>query len=94
MWQVTPGITSELGLNVFFRYLPQSYTISGTAKRGDGTLIPGGVDLTLSRGQQSLAQQHSTDGTFSFNGVQGGVSLTVTPSANGPSARPVGFIIA
>ena len=72
----------EVGLNVFYGYTPQQYTISGTVKKSDGALVPGGVDLTLGSDEQTLSQ-HTDDGNWTFTGVVGGVTVSVTASADG-----------
>jgi hypothetical protein len=64
----------------YLSYTPINYTISGTVRRKDGSLVPGGVELSLSSSEQTI-NKISTDGTFSFTGVKGGVSVTITPSS-------------
>jgi hypothetical protein len=92
MFSFTLGATTtEVGLNVFYDYTPQYYTISGTVLRDDSNPVPGGVDLTLTSPEQTMLQ-HSTDGNFSFTGVQGGTSVTITPSADGYNFSPPSLI--
>ncbi len=92
MWWVTLSAgTTELGLNVYYGYIPQNYTISGTVLLNDGSPVPGGVDLTLTSDEQTMSQ-NITDGNFSFAGVKGGVSVTVTPSASGHIFSPPSLI--
>jgi len=92
MWWVTLGTgTTELGLNVYYGYTPQNYTISGTVLLNDGTPVPGGVDLTLTSDEQTMSQ-NTTDGNFSFTGVHGGVSVTITPSASGYVFSPPSLV--
>ncbi|MCJ7606882.1 MAG: hypothetical protein MUO94_03430 [Thermoplasmata archaeon] len=50
--------TTEVGLNVFYRYTPHFYTVSGTVLRSDGTLVPGGVDLTLTSSEAGAAEEN------------------------------------
>ncbi len=92
VWSFTLGTgTTEVGLNVFYRYTPQNYTISGTVLREDSSPVPGGVDFTLSSSQQTIAL-HTDNGNFSFGGINGGVSVTVTPSADGYAFAPASFV--
>jgi len=92
LWWFTLGTnTSEVGLNVFYRYTPQYYTISGTVLKGDGAPVPGGVDLTLTSDEQTMSQ-HTDNGNWSFTGVQGGVSVTITPSASGYVFSPANLV--
>jgi len=92
MFSFTLGTeTTEVGLNVFYDYTPQNYTISGTVLCGDTTPIPGGVDLVLTSDQQTMSQ-NTTDGNFSFTSVHGGVSVTITPSAAGYGFSPANLV--
>jgi len=92
LWWFTLGTnTSEVGLNVFYRYTPQYYTISGTVLKGNGTPVPVGVDLTLTSDEQTMSQ-HTDNGNWSFTGVQGGVSVTITPSASGYVFSPANLV--
>ena len=92
LWWFTLGTnTSEVGLNVFYRYTPQYYTISGTVLKGDGTPVPVGVDLILTSDEQTMSQ-HTDNGNWSFSGVQGGVSVTITPSASGYVFSPANLV--
>jgi hypothetical protein len=87
-WSVTlQPDWDEVALEALFQYTPQQYTISGTVTQGDGTPVPGGVDLDLTSATQSLSL-NSTDGTFSFSGVFGGVPVTITPSATNYAFTP------
>lgn len=74
-----------------FTYTPTNYTISGTVLREDGTPVPGGIDLTLTSSQQATIQT-SNDGNFSFTEVNGGVSATITPSADGYAFTPSSLV--
>jgi hypothetical protein len=81
VWPYTTG-DDGLYMEVTYSYNPQYYTISGTALKSDGSLVPGGVTLTLTSPEQTLSQI-TTNGNFSFTGVKGGVPVTVTPTASG-----------
>jgi len=83
--------STEVGLNVYYHYTPQNYTISGTVLREDSSPVPGGVDFTLSSSQQNIAL-HTDNGNFSFAGINGGVTVTVTPSANGYVFAPANLV--
>lgn len=85
--------TSDDGMEliVTYKFTPQPYTISGTVLRADGTPVPGGVVLTLTSPQDSL-RQDTDDGSFSFTSVKGGVSVTITPSADGYAFSPASLV--
>lgn len=88
IWSIQLGtLTTEISMHVYYRCTHQNYTIGGTVLHVDSSPVPGGVDLTLTSSHQTMTQ-HSTDGNFSFTGVTGGTSVTVTPSADGYAFRP------
>lgn len=74
-------LSGNIHATAYLSYTPINYTISGTVLREDSSPVPGGVDLTLNSSVQTL-NQHTDDGNFSFAGVKGGVSVSVTPSAS------------
>lgn len=91
-WSVQLGTgTSEISLDVYYDFTPQNYTISGTVLRSDSSTVPGGVDITLTSTEQTLSQ-HSNNGAFSFAGVKGGVSVSVSCSANGYAFSPSNLV--
>ncbi len=80
-------LSGNLHATAIFEYTPITYNISGTVLKSDGSTIQSGVDLHLFSSEQSISQ--STDnGTFSFSGVKGGVSVEITPSATGYTFAP------
>jgi len=79
--------TTEVGLNVYYRYTPKYYSISGTVLLNTGGTVPGGVDLVLTSSEQTLTT-HTDNGNWSFANVYGGVSVRITPKANGYSFSP------
>jgi Peptidase C10 family/Divergent InlB B-repeat domain/Spi protease inhibitor len=92
IWGITLGTeTTSVGLDVRYDYTPQNYTISGTVLRGDGSPVPGGVDLYLESPEQSPSL-HSSDGNFSFSNVRGGVSVSITPLADGYEFAPPALV--
>ncbi|MBI1733222.1 MAG: S8 family serine peptidase [Gammaproteobacteria bacterium] len=84
--------TTELTLKAYFDYTPQDYTISGTVLQKDDSPVPGGVTLTLTSPEQGTLTQQSTDGSFSFSPVKGGVSVTVSATANGYAFSPSNLV--
>ena len=82
-WHLTvgPEINTVL-FDLFWKYTPQTYNISGTVQLEGGGLVPGGVTLKLKSPENSM-NQNSTDGNYSFTGVKGGVNVTITPEAEG-----------
>lgn len=86
--------TSDYGtftLNAYYNYTPKEYTISGTVLDKDGQIIPDNVILNLKSSQQEIIQI-SSDGIFSFTGIQGGVSVSITAGVNGYSFSPVSLV--
>jgi hypothetical protein len=90
-WAIQLGTATELGLEVSYNYTPQSYTISGTALLSNGSQVPSGVDLVLTSSQQAVTN-HSSNGSWSFSGVSGGVTVTITPSAAGYEFTPASLV--
>lgn len=87
-WAVRLGPAStSIGINVYYVFTPQQYSIQGTVKEGHGSLVPDGVNLVLISSDQRM-EQHSVDGKFSFSGVTGGVTVSITPSAKGYQFSP------
>ncbi|NVM20461.1 MAG: hypothetical protein HWN68_01600 [Desulfobacterales bacterium] len=84
-------LSGNIHATAYLSYTPVNYTISGTALRNDGVPVPGGIDLTLSSSEQTLTH-HTDDGSFSFTGVKGGVSVSVTPSAPGYDFGPATLV--
>lgn len=83
--------SGNIHATAYLTYTPINYTISGTVLRKDGTTVPGGVELTLSSPVQTMTQT-SNEGNFSFTGVNGGVSVTITPSADGYAFTPSALV--
>jgi cysteine-rich repeat protein len=76
---LSPG---EYGLNVYYGYTPHQYTISGEVLKSDGIPVSEGVELILTSPEQTLSQI-TYDGSFSFTGVSGGVTVTIEMSLLG-----------
>jgi Y_Y_Y domain len=92
IWGITLGTaTTSVDLDVRYDYTPQNYTISGTVLRGDGSPVPEDVELRLESPEQSTLQ-HSTDGNFSFSNIRGGVSVSITPTADGYEFAPPALV--
>lgn len=90
-WSVLLGPqTTVLNLDVYYNYSPKEYVISGTVLLSDNTPVPGGVNLTLTSPEQTMTLH--TDGNFSFTGVLGGISVTITPSAPGYAFSPPNLV--
>ena len=68
-------------------YTPNEYSISGTVLRKDGSEVPEGVELVLESQVQQLSTQ-ANNGEFTFSGVKGGVTVTISPSSAGYSFSP------
>jgi len=91
-WSVTLGSsTTEIGINVFYGYTPQYYSIAGTVTLNGGGTVSGGVDLILSSSEQTITN-HTDNGSWSFSSILGGVSVTVTPQANGYTFSPASLV--
>lgn len=84
-------LSGNIHATAYLSYTPQNHTISGTVLQEGSSLVPGGVDLTLSSPVETL-QRHTDDGNFSFTGVKGGVPVTVTPSAPGYAFTPASLV--
>lgn len=84
-------LSGNLHARAIFDYTPRTYTISGTVLSSDGSLIPGGVDLTLSSPEQTIVQ-HIDNGNFSFNGIEGGNAVSITPYAKGYAFAPTHLV--
>ncbi|MBN1392955.1 MAG: hypothetical protein JW947_09150 [Sedimentisphaerales bacterium] len=75
-------LSGNIHATAYLSYTPLNYTISGTALKNNGSLVPGGVTLDLTSSVQTLSQT-TTNGSFSFADVKGGVPVTIIPSASG-----------
>jgi M6 family metalloprotease-like protein len=92
IWSFKLGTgTTEVGLNVYYRYTPKYYSISGTVLLNTGGTVPGGVDLVLTSSEQTLTT-HTDNGNWSFANVCGGVSVTITPRASGYAFSPASLV--
>ncbi|MDP2897297.1 MAG: hypothetical protein Q8Q12_12215 [bacterium] len=90
-WYGFSLLSGNIHATAYLTYTGIAYTISGTVLRWDGIPVPAGVDLTLTSPVQTMTQ-HTDNGNFSFAGVLGGVSVTVTPSAGAYQFSPSSLV--